>query len=272
MNKKINPIIVGAAQFTQRKGTPQPLDSLSLMVKTGQDAIKNTQANNIVDFIDAIYMVNISSWSYEDAPGELGEKLNITPKEKVYSSDGGQSPQMLINRAAKAISSGERRCILITGGEAAYSINKTFKGKRPQYWPEKKPPKSLPKNVIKYGILFPSIPYAIFETALRASSGRTIEEHKKYMGTLLERFSIIASKNLFSWTQKHFSAEEIITPSPENRLVVYQKQTEDLIDYYAGKSILREVDGDLPAEKLFERIDALFREEGFIYDGSDKRD
>ena len=230
MNKKINPIIVGAAQFTQRKGTPQPLDSLSLMVKTGQDAIKNTQANNIVDFIDAIYMVNISSWSYEDAPGELGEKLNITPKEKVYSSDGGQSPQMLINRAAKAISSGERRCILITGGEAAYSINKTFKGKRPQYWPEKKPPKymngehfvkSLPKNVIKYGILFPSIPYAIFETALRASSGRTIEEHKKYMGTLLERFSIIASKNLFSWTQKHFSAEEIITPSPENRLVAY---------------------------------------------------
>ena len=57
-----------------------------------------------------------------------------------------------------------------------------------------------------------------------------------------------------------------------NRLVVYGQQTEDLIDYYAGKSILREVDGDLPAEKLFERIDALFREEGFIYDGSDKRD
>ena len=228
MNKKNNPVIIGAAQFTQRKGTPQPLDSLSLMVKTSQDAIKNTQADNIVDFIDAIYMVNISSWSYEDAPGELGEKLNISPKEKIYLTGGGQSPQMLINRAAKAISLGEHRCILITGGEAAYSINKTFKGKRPKYWPEKKTPKylngenwDLPKTVLKYGIYFPSTPYAIFETALRSSSGRGIEEHRNYMGKLLERFSKVASKNPFSWTQKHLSAEEIITPSPENRLVVY---------------------------------------------------
>ena len=130
MSKKNNPIIIGAAQFTQRKSTPQPLDSLSLMVKTSQDAIKDTQAKNIADFIDAIYMVNISSWSYEDAPGELGEKLNITPNEKIYLPDGGQSPQMLVNRAAKAISSGEHRSVLVTGGEAAYTIWKTFSGKR----------------------------------------------------------------------------------------------------------------------------------------------
>ena len=82
MEKKPIPIIIGAAQYTQRKGTPQPLDSLSLMVKTSKDAIKDTSAERIIDFIDAIYMVNISSWSYEDAPGDLGKKLNIKPKEK----------------------------------------------------------------------------------------------------------------------------------------------------------------------------------------------
>src|SRR5665648_327170 len=141
MGEKHIPILVGAAQFTQRKGTSQPLDSLSLMVKTGQNAIENTQTKKIIDFIDAIYMVNISSWSYEDAPGELSKKLNITPKEKIYLSDGGHSPQMLVNRAAKAIASGEHRCVLITGGEAAYSINKLFKGKRPKHWPKNSPPK-----------------------------------------------------------------------------------------------------------------------------------
>ena len=83
MVKLKTPVIVGAAQFTQRKNTPQPLDSLSLMEKTGQMAIKDTQAKNIVDFIDAIYMVNISSWSYKDAPAELGRRLKITPKEKI---------------------------------------------------------------------------------------------------------------------------------------------------------------------------------------------
>jgi acetyl-CoA C-acetyltransferase len=228
MSKKNSPVIIGAAQFTQRKGTPQPLDSLSLMVKTSQDAIKNTKAYNIIDFIDAIYMVNISSWTYEDAPGELGDTLNISPKEKFYSVGGGQTPQMLVNRAAKAISSGEHRCVLITGGEAAYSINKTFKGKRPQHWPKKQTPKYingenfyLPKIVLKYGMYFPSIPYAIFETALRSSAGRDIEEHRKYMGTLLERFSKVASENPFSWTQQHFTAEEITTPSTDNRRVVY---------------------------------------------------
>ncbi|MHA1192889.1 MAG: hypothetical protein ACTSP9_11415 [Promethearchaeota archaeon] len=228
MGKKHVPIIVGAAQFTQRKGTPQPLDSLSLMVKTGQNAIENTQTKKIIDFIDAIYMVNISSWSYEDAPGELSKKLNITPKEKIYLPDGGHSPQMLVNRAAKAIASGEHRCVLITGGEAAYSINKLFKGKRPKHWPKKEPPKyinggkwDISEIDRKYGLYFPSLTYAIFETALRASSGRSIEEHKKYMGALLERFSKVASKNPFSWTQNLFSADEIITPSPENRHVVH---------------------------------------------------
>ena len=228
MSKKNNPVIIGAAQFTQRRDTPQPLDSLSLMVKTGQKAIEDTQAKNIVDFIDAIYMVNISSWSYEDAPGELGKKLNIMPKEKIYLPDGGHSPQMLVNRAAKAISSGEHRCVLITGGEAAYSINKTFKENPPQYWPEKTPPKyingekwELQEIDRKYYLQWPSLTYAIFETSLRASSGRNVEEHRKYMGELFEGFSEIASKNPFSWTQKHFSAEEITTPSPENRLVTY---------------------------------------------------
>ena len=228
MGKKHIPIIVGAAQFTQRKNTPQPLDSLSLMVKTGQDAIENTHSKKIIDFIDAVYMVNISSWSYEDAPGELSEKLNITPKEKIYLPDGGHSPQMLVNRAAKAIASGKHRCVLITGGEAAYSINKLFKGKRPKHWPKKSPSKYLnggnwdiPEIDRKYGLHFPSLTYAIFETALRASSGRTIEEHRKYMGELLERFSKVASKNPLSWTQKLFSADEITTPSPKNRRVVH---------------------------------------------------
>jgi acetyl-CoA C-acetyltransferase len=228
MENKNNPVIIGAAQFTQRKNTPHPLDSLSLMVKTGQKAIEDTQTKKFNDFIDAIYMVNISSWSYEDAPGELGKRLNIAPKEKVYLPDGGQSPQMLVNRASKAITSGEHRAVLITGGEAAYSLVKTFKKEPPDYWPKKEDPKyingekwPIAENVGKYQLYWATTTYAIIETALRSSSGRSIEQHKKYMGKLLEHFSKIASKNPYSWTQKQFSAEEIITPSPENRLVVY---------------------------------------------------
>jgi adenylate kinase len=51
-----------------------------------------------------------------------------------------------------------------------------------------------------------------------------------------------------------------------NRLKVYQQSTRDLIEYYREKGLLREVDGDLPAEKLFKDIDALFRKEGLAGD------
>lgn len=52
----------------------------------------------------------------------------------------------------------------------------------------------------------------------------------------------------------------------KNRLDVYKKSTADLIDYYRKRSILKEVDGDLDAEKLFDEIDALFKEEGLVND------
>ncbi|MBY9004827.1 MAG: hypothetical protein KGD73_12700, partial [Candidatus Lokiarchaeota archaeon] len=198
------------------------------MIKTSQDAIKNTQTDNIVDFIDAVYMVNIRSWSYGDAPGELSKKLNIAPKEKIYLPDGGQSPQMLVNRAAKAIANGEHRCILITGGEAAYSIAKSFNGTRPEHWPKRRSPKyingkkwNLSEIDKKYGLFYPSLTYAIIETALRASSGRSIEEHRKYMGKLFEHFSKIAAKNPYAWIQKSYTPDEITIPSAENRNVNY---------------------------------------------------
>jgi acetyl-CoA C-acetyltransferase len=41
------------------------------------------------------------------------------------------------------------------------------------------------------------------------------------MGNLFERFSEVAANNPYAWTQKSYSAEEIISPSPNNRNVCY---------------------------------------------------
>ena len=229
MNKKKIPVVIGVGQFTQRKGSSQPLDPLRLMIKTSQQAIEDTNVNGLVDFIDAVYMVNNISWSYEDAPGELSEKLNITPKEKVYLGYGGNSPQELINRAAKAIFNGTHRVVLITGGEASYTGSKIIKNTLPKGWPPYKTPKYLEKN--SYGEISDfeklyafgraAIPYAIFESAIRTISKRSLEDHAKYLGDLFARFSEVASKNPFSWTQIYYEAEEISTPSPNNRYITY---------------------------------------------------
>ncbi|MBD3296973.1 MAG: adenylate kinase [Candidatus Omnitrophica bacterium] len=56
----------------------------------------------------------------------------------------------------------------------------------------------------------------------------------------------------------------------KTRLKVYQQSTQDLVEYYREKGLLREVNGDLPAEKLFQDIDALFRKEGRLDDDSEQ--
>jgi len=229
MNERTNPIIIGAAQYTQPKETSIPLDPLNLMVKTCQMAITDTGVDEIKDFIDAVYMVNINSWSYEDAPGKLSKIIGINPLQKVYLPDGGDSPQMLVNRAAKAITEGKSRAVLITGGEAAYSVYREKKGKITLNWPEPKDPEYMEGKLWKgtsefenkYGTIFASCCYALFETALCATTGKSKEEHRLVMGKLFEHYSKIASQNPYAWSQKPYNADEITTPSPKNRLINY---------------------------------------------------
>ena len=229
MKEKNNPIIVGAAQYTQPKTIHQPLDPLNLMVKTSQMAISDSGVKNLKDLIDTVYMVNINGWSYKDAPGELCKLLGINPAQKLYFPSGGDSPQMLVNRAAKSIASGERQAILITGGEAQYAIYRAKRGKITLDWPRSRKPEHIEISPWKgtsdfenkYGLFVPSCAYALLEMALRADSGRNVEEHNLYMGKLFEHYSKIASENPYAWSQKSYTAEEITTPSPENRKVNY---------------------------------------------------
>jgi acetyl-CoA C-acetyltransferase len=72
----------------------------------------------------------------------------------------------------------------------------------------------------KYGMIYPSCTYAMFETAVRAASGRSLEQHREHMGRLFEHYSKIASKNPYAWSQKSYTAEEIFTPSSKNRYVI----------------------------------------------------
>jgi acetyl-CoA C-acetyltransferase len=172
-------------------------------------------------------MTNINSWSYEDAPSQLCNHIGIKPKKKIYLSDGGNTPQMLINRAAKTIERGKCQAILITGAEAHYSAFK--RRSEISHWPAKKEPLYMEGKIWdginvfenKYGLKYPPLTYALFETAIRAFLGNNIEEHRTSLGKLFEKFSKIASLNPSSWIRKFFTSKEIINIEPDNRIIVY---------------------------------------------------
>jgi len=229
MKKYKTPVIIGVAQYTQYKSTINPLDPLYLMEKTAHEALNDSGSSELVDILDSVYMINIYSWSYKDAPGELSKLLGFKPKNKVYLPDGGNTPQMLMNRASKNLAHGKANAILITGAEAYYSFHKNKLGELNLSWPVREEPKYMEGKMWhgitpfenKYKLRIPPYSYALFETAIRANNGESIQEHNNLIGSLFQHFSEVASNNSHAWTNDAFSAEKIIEPNPNNRYVCH---------------------------------------------------
>ena len=70
-------------------------------------------------------------------------------------------------------------------------------------------------------MLLPVHAYPLFENALRAANGWTLEEHAARIGALWSRFSEVAAANPHAWIRTPRSAGEIVTPGPDNRMVSF---------------------------------------------------
>jgi acetyl-CoA C-acetyltransferase len=226
---KNTPIIVGVHQLTQRwEENHLPKDPLSLMTIASQEAMKDTGAA-IKASIDTVYVVNIFSYTYADAPGELSKVLEITPHTTIYPTEGGNTPQYLINQACVALEKGESTAILMTGSEVIYGFKQAQKQGIKLDWPKRVQPQNIigevrvPLNDVEsaYELYLPVNIYPLFETALRAKAGRTPAEHQVYLGKLYEKFSEVAAQHPQAWTQEKYTAEDIYQVTDDNRYIVY---------------------------------------------------
>jgi acetyl-CoA C-acetyltransferase len=230
MNEKNIPILVGASQFTQRwEDGKMPLEPLELIKKVSQSAIDDCESPNIARQIDAVFVVNIFGWGYENAPAELSEKLGLKPQKQFYSTFGGNTPQYLVTKICRALANGELKMALLTGGEANYGLTKALKAGMKLDWTPKKSPQRIDGDnqpgasdlANNYELFLLTTAYPMFETALRAQAQRSIAEHQQYIGSLYEKIAQAAAQNPFAWSQEAYSATEIAEPSEENRYVAF---------------------------------------------------
>jgi acetyl-CoA C-acetyltransferase len=63
--------------------------------------------------------------------------------------------------------------------------------------------------------------YPLFENALRARRGESLEEHRVRLGELMAPFTRVAAANPHAWFPVARSAEELVRVGPENRLVAF---------------------------------------------------
>ena len=231
MNPDNHPILVGAAQLVQRwdgRGTPD--DPLTLMTRAARAALDDAGPAQLAASVDRVAVVNILTWSYADAPGELAARLGIPARERIYSSIGGNTPQYLVHRAAEALAAGRCRAVLLAGAETGDALAKARKlDRRFDEWPKRAEPLAVEGDArqgvslteMAYELFLPSAMYPLIETAIRARAGRSPAAHREFLGKLFARFAAVAATNPIAWFRDAHSAERIATPTADNRYVGY---------------------------------------------------
>jgi len=235
------PILVGAAQFTQRTAregkVAESLSPIAMMAKVGRAALGDA---GIETGVDTVAVVRFTA----DSPGEQGrlpkrmfrnpplsvaQHLGLSPRRMLYTATGGNTPQWLVNRTAEEIARGECEVALLCGAEYIASLLAAMKhgvaldwgdhdpGSDPEEIGDQRPGTTQYER--RYGLQFPVNVYPLFETALRGQAGRTPDAHLKWLGEFFSPFSKVASENPYAWFPTYRPPEEISTPSEKNRFV-----------------------------------------------------
>jgi acetyl-CoA C-acetyltransferase len=230
MSDEHSPVLIGAGQLTQRDVDPaEAKEPLAMMVEVAQRAAADAGATTrLLQQLDTVAVVNILSWHYGNAPGLLAERLDARPARQIYTTVGGNTPQFLINEIAAQIAAGTARCALIAGAEAVRTLLRARRTGVELHWTSGGSGEPTLLGESKHGtsdyevhhsLQMPTTIYPLFENALRAHYGRTLDTHRERLGALCSRFSAVAAHNPYAWFQKARSAAEITTVGPQNRYI-----------------------------------------------------
>ncbi|OUW33722.1 MAG: hypothetical protein CBD32_02115 [Actinobacteria bacterium TMED172] len=222
------PVLVGAGQFIQKPDNPvEAIEPLAMMREALEAAADDAGARTLLDRATHTWVVK-GAWPYTDPGGLLRNEFGNNSKTGL-STDGGNTPQSLVNKASLRIQNGEADIVLIVGAEGIWSRRRAKRaGERIPYTDqaETSPDEVLGKDVtmshpveLERGFAMPINFYPIFESAFRASRGETIEQHRDRVSEMWEIFNKVACANPYSWVRNPMTAEEIRNPGPANRLV-----------------------------------------------------
>ncbi len=235
------PVLIGAGQFTYRgtpENSPSPLELLKVAAEKA--ALDAGLKGSVLAELDALAVVAFSIDApgglsklplprLKDPPASLARAVSARPGWSVYTETGGNSPQHAVNVVCERIARGEADLALVTGAEFLGSLMKRMKsglgfegwGDDIQSTPERigdaRP--GVTKQEAAHGLGYPVNTYPLFENALRARDGRSIEDHQKQLGAFFAPFTQVAAANPYAWFPIERAAEELITVTDRNRMV-----------------------------------------------------
>src|SRR5260221_13703294 len=223
------PVIVGVGEIVDRpKEITAGLEPLVLLEQALKRA-EHDSGGKLLGDIGSLDIVNFLSWRYQDPAKQLSDRLGIQPAHASYGPVGGESPIRYLHEAAQRIARGECSVAAICGAEAQSTATKAQRAGVDLPWTPFAHDVEEPKRgavfqkplAVKLGVFRPITVYPLYESATSAHWGQTPHEALAESGNLWSTYSDVASKNPNSWLKKHFSSDEITTPSPDNRLIAW---------------------------------------------------
>lgn len=224
------PVLVGQGQIVNHAATLADAREPALLIADAiRSAAVDANLGSLPD-IDALHIVRLLSWKYTNPAHTVATHLGINARMKGMTPHGGNMPQLVINKLARQIQEGSLDIAIVAGGESSYSRSRAQRENVTLDWTHDEtvapPPETIiddaamssPEEIARK-IFLPVQIYPMFETALRASANRNIDEHEKLISELWSRFSDIAVTNPNAWTQTALSADQIRTVTPKNRMI-----------------------------------------------------
>jgi acetyl-CoA C-acetyltransferase len=225
--------IIGVARHTWHPsdtpdGAPEPLAMWEQMARAAATDTGVADPASVLAALESVDVVYSQSWQYDDAVARLSERIGASPPRRRYSGIGGSVPLVLATEVARDISAGHLDLALVAGAEALATVRRLKKsGERPQwsFRPSEKRPFPMDMDFdpseITHAVFEAYLTFALFDNARRAHLGRSLDEHRAQLGRVLAPMTEIAAASPHAWFPVARNAGEIVTASPDNRMVAY---------------------------------------------------
>jgi acetyl-CoA C-acetyltransferase len=222
------PVIVGVGQVNDpATDAPEPV---ALLAEASRRAITDSGEGRLAAAIDSVRVVCLLSWRYRDPGALVATEIGASPRHTSYSTEGGQTPQVMLDRAATDIQQG-RADVVLLGGAEAWRTRMAYRrrGERPAWTRqaddvtpseiEGAPLEMTNETEQERGVVMPVQVYPLFESALRYASGRSLQQHTDHIAGLWAEFSQVAATNPNAALPEALSPDYIARAGPDNRMI-----------------------------------------------------
>ncbi|MGH9288298.1 MAG: acetyl-CoA acetyltransferase [Acidimicrobiales bacterium] len=227
------PVLVGVGQWSNRVDRGEPaVEPADMMAEALRRAAEDSGAGaRALVGADAVRVSRSLSRHYRNPARLVAERVGATPSDEAVTPIGGNEPQGLVAQSSRDIAAGDADIVLICGAEAWRTRSAMPRDQREQLgWttqddtvpPARQTAPDFQLNhpaEIARQVFAPSQVYALFEQALRAAARRSIDDHLVRVSELWAAFNAVAVANPHAWIREPLNAEQIRTPTPDNRWI-----------------------------------------------------